>query len=98
MEARVRRKQSARAKALSIKRDRYMTQRRNAMNRGIAFQLTFEEWWNIWRKSGRWHQRGNKGGQYQMARFADKGAYEVGNVRIVTMEENVVEALTKERR
>lgn len=62
-----------------------------ARKRGIEFKLTFEEWFKIWTDSDHLHERGTKRGQYVMARNGDQGAYEVGNVRIVTTTENVRE-------
>jgi len=59
-------------------------QRANAKRRGIEWKLTFEEWWEIWEKSGKWEQRGRHAEQYCMGRRWDTGAYEKGNVAIVT--------------
>jgi hypothetical protein len=36
------------------------------------------------------HERGNKPGKYVMARYDDVGAYEPGNVEIITFEENTI--------
>lgn len=60
-----------------------------AKRRGIEFIITFEEWCNIWEKSGKFAQRGRKKAQYCMARFGDKGPYAIGNVEIITNEENI---------
>jgi hypothetical protein len=57
-----------------------------AKRRGIEFKFTFEEWWEIWRPH--FHNRGRNKGQFVMCRTMDKGAYEVGNVRIDTVEGN----------
>src|SRR3990167_6073746 len=70
---------------------KYKSHRARAMWAGIPFLLTFEEWWEIWQASGHWEERGRRKGQYCMARFGDKGGYEVGNVRICTTEENHAE-------
>ena len=69
----------------------FYIQRRDAIRRGIAFKLTYKEWISIWQKSGHLHERGNHKGQYVMSRPGDKGAYEVGNVRIITTGENTSE-------
>ena len=69
-------------------RRKFLTQRRAAKARGIPFRLTFEEWLEVWGASGHLHERGNEPGQYVMARFGDEGPYEVGNVKIITFEEN----------
>lgn len=63
----------------------------DAKRRGIPFRLTFEEWLGIWMASGRFNQRGNRRGYYVMARYGDRGAYEVGNVRIILFEDNARE-------
>lgn len=70
---------------------KYIQAKSNAKLRGISFLLTFEEWCLFWRESGKWEQRGWRRGQYCMARFGDKGAYEIGNVKICLAEENRAE-------
>ena len=57
----------------------------------IGFELTFDQWLKIWLDSGHLAERGNHKGQYGMARFEDKGPYAVGNVKIITTEENLRE-------
>lgn len=69
-------------------RKAFHNHRSNAKFRGIGFELAFEHWLKIWLDSGHLAERGNKRGQYCMARFGDKGPYAVGNVKIITMEEN----------
>lgn len=63
-------------------RGKYSLHKGNAHNRGVEFQLTFEEWWAIWSLSGKWAKRGNRSGLYVMARHNDLGPYRVGNVAI----------------
>ena len=75
----------------TIERRRYWRQKRHAARRNIPFLLTFEQWSDLWRESGKWDQRGRFHGQYCMARYGDKGAYEIGNVRICLSEENRAE-------
>ena len=83
---------SARAwEAKNPEKKGYINHKSHAKRRGIPFLLTFEEWWAVWEQSGKWEQRGFRKGQYVMARFADQGAYEVGNVRICTVSENALE-------
>jgi hypothetical protein len=72
-------------------RAKWSTQRSDAKRRGILFLLTFEEWFGIWKESGRLAQRGHGVGRYVMARFGDRGPYAVGNVRIILFEENARE-------
>ena len=59
----------------------------------VEMRLTFEEWLDIWVKSGHWLERGKKRGQYVMARKDDIGHYEIGNVSIVLHSENVAACL-----
>jgi len=68
--------------------NQYRQQMRNAWKRGIEWKLTFRQWLRIWTESGHLHERGKLKHQYVMARFGDEGAYEVGNVKIITHEEN----------
>ena len=65
----------------------------NAKQAGIPFKLTFYDWLSIWLNSGKFYLRGNRGGRYCMCRFGDKGAYEVGNVRIDTINNNTKEKM-----
>jgi len=73
---------------MATPRRRYIEHRENARKRNIAFLLTFDEWWDLWQQSGKWDQRGNRRGKYCMARFGDRGAYEIGNVSICPIETN----------
>jgi hypothetical protein len=78
-------------------REAYNKQRRNALKRKdsngnpIAWLFTFDEWIEIWLKSGKWHQRGRRRGQYVMARFGDIGPYAPWNVEIKLHTENASE-------
>ena len=67
---------------------KYWSQSRSAKSRGIGFTLTFEQWWDIWDKSGQWDERGYHKGQYVMSRRGDIGPYEIGNVFIQTQADN----------
>ena len=69
-------------------RNKYSCQKSKAKQRGIDFQLTFEEWWNIWQQSGKWEQRGFRKGQYVMSRKNDIGPYAIENVFIQSCEDN----------
>ena len=71
----------------TIKR-RFYLHRKNSEWRKIPFRLTFDQWLKIWTKSGHLYESGKRKGEYCMARRRDRGAYEVGNVRIVTVEKN----------
>jgi hypothetical protein len=67
----------------------YGRQRNHALHlRGIEWKITFPEWVEVWRASGRLDARGRKSGQYVMARVMDQGPYAVGNVYIATCSDN----------
>ena len=66
----------------------------------MPWELTYEQWADIWIRSGKWDRRGNWAEGYVMMRPGDKGAYAVGNVVIGRHEDNAIERnrLAKERR
>lgn len=68
-------------------RGRYLQQKENARKRGIAFELSWEQWWSLWQEH--WEQRGRGPGRMVMARHGDIGPYTIGNVAIVPHEQNV---------
>lgn len=72
----------------------FTKQRTRAANRGIEWKLSLWEWWSVWVESGKWLERG-KGG-YVMCREGDRGAYQIGNVRIDHCSQNSREALRKD--
>src|SRR6185369_7519596 len=47
---------------------RYLRQKTTARHRGIGFDLTLPEWWEIWQASGKYEQRG-RGKGYVMTRI-----------------------------
>ncbi len=73
----------------------YRNQKHYAARRRISFLLTFKEWWNVWQKSGCYDERGIRADQYCMARGTvkqpDTGCYKIGNVRIITNDQNRIE-------
>ena len=73
-------------------RKKYTDHKHHAKQVGVDFLLTFEEWYGIWNDSGKLNQRGIARGEYCMGRFGDIGPYAVGNVRIITVEQNHAEA------
>jgi hypothetical protein len=75
----------------------FKEQRINARNRGIAFDLTFAQWWAIWTASGKWSSRGKAYDRYVMTRPGDQGGYTVGNVIIKTLRENFTEHHARRR-
>lgn len=82
---------------LELAKLRWHQQKAQAKNRKdkngdpIVWKLSFDEWLKIWTDSGHWEQRGVGPGKYCMSRINDIGNYEVGNVEIKTMSENVIE-------
>jgi len=67
---------------------KFRCQKSRAKIRGVVFRLSFEQWLQIWRKSGKLAKRGRGGLLYVMARKGDRGAYAVGNVEIITHKQN----------
>lgn len=73
--------------------NKYCNQKKVAIkSRDIEFLLTFDEWVDVWVKSGHWENRGRGIGKYCMSRIGDTGAYEIGNVFIQRYEKNVSDA------
>jgi hypothetical protein len=69
---------------------KYDVHRTNARMRGIEFKLTFEEWFCWWMDTGHYSERGNKRGQYVMARKGDQGPYALGNIECLQAQVNSV--------
>lgn len=63
----------------------------NAKARGVEFDVTFPEWWEIWQD--RFALRGPHRDEFVMCRAADQGAYRPGNVRIDTTQGNAHERI-----
>jgi hypothetical protein len=73
-------------------RGRYRQHKGNAKRRGVPFDLTFEQWLDVWKSSGHFDARGNKTRDgYVMARKDDRGGYTVGNVSIKSNAANTAE-------
>lgn len=77
------------------RRAQYGGQRITALQRGIQFTLTFEDWCDIWDKSGHYDKRGVGIGKYCMSRIKDEGPYSVENVFIQLHRENSVQGQDK---
>ncbi len=71
---------------------RFKQQRNRAKSRGVAWELPYWEWLQIWRDSGHLNDRGVHKGQWVMARHGDAGPYAADNVKIVRCETNNREA------
>lgn len=74
----------------------YVNQKSSAKHRGISFDLTFDEWLDIW--GDKIHLRGTGRDKLCMSRIGDKNGYSVGNVRIISNRENYEEYLNNENR
>ncbi len=70
----------------------YVSQIGSSKKRGIGFLLTFEEWCDIWIKSGHLDERGRGLGKFHMARHGDTGPDAIGNVKIIPGSQNISEA------
>lgn len=79
-------------KWLASDKGRYARARNNALQRGVEWLFTFDEWLAVWKDSGHYAERGRGAGCYQMARKGDCGPYAKWNVAIVRMESNAVAA------
>jgi hypothetical protein len=74
----------------------YYQQAYNARQRGISFELTFEQWWGIWE---RWfHMRGRGKNALCMARQNDEGPYAIGNVYLTTNLGNALDVKPERRK
>lgn len=71
---------------------KYRAHKDNAKKRNIPFLLSFDEWMDIWQRSGHYNERGNRKGQYCMSRYNDIGAYQIGNVFIQLHSDNINQA------
>lgn len=67
-------------------KEQYRIQKQNARQRGIGFELTYEQWLAVW--GDKIELRGRGKGKYCMARNNDQGPYALDNVRIVPFENN----------
>jgi len=76
---------------MSSPKRKYQEHKYGAKKRGLPFELTFEEWYDIWQKSGKWELRGKGKNAYVMSRIGDKGGYTFGNVFIQTASQNSID-------
>lgn len=67
---------------------KYVNHKFRARQSGIPFNISFDDWYALWKP----YLNLNDGVKYCMCRTGDKGAYEVGNVRIDTAANNNLEA------
>lgn len=71
---------------MSKERQSFCVQRWHAGKRGIAWELSFDEWMLLW--DGKFHLRGKGKGKLCMARYGDEGPYSISNVYITKNEIN----------
>jgi transposase len=72
---------------------RFIQQRCRAHDRAVAWELTLQEWWEIWTLSGQWAARGRSCAESAvMSRRGDIGPYSKGNVYITTLAANFAES------
>ncbi|AMM23176.1 hypothetical protein [Variovorax sp. PAMC 28711] len=65
---------------------RYKQHKAGAAARGLAFTLSYAQWWELWEPH--WEKRGRGSREMCMCRLHDEGGYTPGNVRIATNREN----------
>ena len=84
----------------SYAKGRYHTQKGGAKSRGIAFLITFDDWYDWFLSQGvdRNIPQGNKGSSYAMCRYDDIGPYELGNIYLGTQSSNVKDMNERTRR
>lgn len=73
-------------------RTAFMEQRSQAKSRGIAWELPYWQWLQIWQDSGHLHERGRRKGEWVMGRNGDAGPYAEWNVKIIRCETNMIQA------
>lgn len=74
-------------------KNKFDTQKHHAGQRGIDWQLTFEEWLAWWGSDI--VNRGRKSAQLVMARIGDTGPYALSNIKKITVNDNHKEADSK---
>jgi hypothetical protein len=70
----------------------YGMQRAAAKQRGIEFNLTFDEWHDWRMATGHGHERGKGAGRYVMSRLNDVGPYKLGNIKCLSHAGNIRDA------
>ena len=73
----------------------FCKQRSRAKSRKIDWQLTFDQWMDIWDNSGQWENMGKGVGLFMMCRVKEPGPYSIENVYIGTGKQNQADRLRK---
>lgn len=71
-----------------IAHKRYDYTQGNANRRGIAFELTFDQWYNWWLSHGIDKNLPSNNSQYCMCRHNDTGPYRLDNIYFATRGQN----------
>lgn len=66
----------------------YASQKFSAAKRNIGWELTFDEWLDVWETSGHLANRGRGKEKHLMGRKGDTGPYSIDNIEIITAEES----------
>ncbi|MEJ7930992.1 hypothetical protein WG922_13535 [Ramlibacter sp. AN1015] len=66
---------------------RFHGQRHAYLKKGRAWNLTFEQWCELWEYSGKWDQRGKFKHQYCLWVLDKDQPFELGNVAVMTCSE-----------
>lgn len=80
----------------SSARLKYASHKANAARRGIAFEMSFEEWWQVWEPH--WDKRGVGSDELGMCRTRDLGPYRADNIRLDTPKGNAGDRVLMRRR
>src|SRR5258706_9221221 len=60
----------------------YLTHKRDALRKGVAYDISFEDWKDMWNSSGHFQDKGSKTGQYTMVRLDKTKPFTFGNIEI----------------
>jgi hypothetical protein len=66
--------------------EEFRKQKSNAKTRGIGFDLTYDQWWSVWKESGFYGRRGRRG--FVMHRIDNDRGYAIDNVEIIHSVDN----------
>lgn len=83
-------------KWIKTPKGKYSVQKRSAKKRGIAWEFSFDTWWEKWQDSGHWDTRGDSAGSHVMSRYNDEGPYSTSNTFINTMGNNSKEVYERQ--
>lgn len=77
---------------VKLAKRRYHAHKGVAKQRNVPFELSYDEWINIWLASDKYDLRGTGKGKYCMSRKGDIGPYAVNNVFIQLHTNNIIDA------